>query len=431
MTYFWFRRDLRLDDNRGLFEALKNERHVQCLFIFDRGILDELEDKDDRRLSFIHLYLRKLKAELKELGSDLRVEYGFPLEVFQKLGKEKSIEAIYTNRDYEPSAIVRDKEVREWLESQSGHFLDFKDQVIFEPGEVLKDDGQPYAVYTPFMKRWKANFRDQLLKIHQIQDLRENLAPDRDFDLPSLESMGFEFNETHFPSPEFPRAIIRDYHKTRDIPAIQGTSRMSVHLRFGTISIRRLFALAFQSNEKYLNELIWREFYFSILGHFPHVVNGSFRPIYDQLEWENREDWFEAWCEGRTGFPIVDAGMRELNATGHMHNRVRMITASFLTKDLLVDWRWGEAYFARKLLDFELSNNNGGWQWASGSGCDAAPYFRVFNPDSQQKKFDPELKYIRKWIPEYGTPAYPEPIVDHAKARIRALEFYKKVLARE
>lgn len=431
MTYFWFRRDLRLEDNLGLWHALNSGNPVQGLFIFDTEILSRLEDKDDRRVSFIHAQLRRLKNELQKFGSDLRVEQGRPLDVWQKILEEKELRAAFSNRDYEPYAFERDGKVKSLLESHDIPFQQFKDHVLFEAEEVLKDDGTPYTVFTPYMRKWKTHFHSSMLEEKPMEELSSNFARTEPLAIPSHEDLGFVKNETYFPDHRIPEDILASYHETRDLPYLLGTSRLSVHLRFGTISIRSLHRKAIEKNEKYWNELIWREFYQMILVQFPHVVGGSFRPQYDRLEWLNNEEHFQAWCEGKTGFPIVDAGMRELNETGFMHNRVRMIVSSFLVKDLLIDWRRGEAYFARKLIDFELASNNGGWQWAAGCGCDAAPYFRIFNPDSQTKKFDPKFEYIRKWIPEFDSFDYPEPIVDHKQARLRALDFYKNELKRE
>jgi deoxyribodipyrimidine photo-lyase len=340
---------------------------------------------------------------------------------------EYSVKAVFTNHDYEPYAKLRDKQVEQLLNENGAAFHTFKDQVIFEKDEILKDDGKPYTVYTPYSKKWKAKVNDFYLKSYPTEKYFGNFLKFKTENFPSLEEICFEKTDLEIPSAEVELGIIKNYHNTRDIPGVHGTSRLSVHLRFGTISIRELSRLAQKTNGKYLNELIWREFYMLILWHFPQVEN-AFKPKYDLVEWEQNKAHFDAWCRGETGYPIVDAGMRELNETGWMHNRVRMIVASFLTKHLLLDWRWGEAYFAKKLLDFELSSNNGGWQWAAGSGCDAAPYFRVFNPELQTKKFDPELKYIKKWVPEFQELTYAKPIVEHKGARVRALERYKLAL---
>jgi deoxyribodipyrimidine photo-lyase len=428
ISVFWFRRDLRLDDNAGLYHALRSGNPVLPIFIFDENILSKLEDKEDKRVDFIHRTLEKLKSQLNELGSDLLVFHGTPLEVYKKLISEYSVKAVFTNHDYEPYAQERDKRIKELLNENGASFHTFKDQGIFEKDEVVKDDGDPYTVYTPYSKKWKDKVYNFYLNPYPTERYFSNFLKFEAPHFPSLEEIGFEKSDVDVPSSEVELDVIKNYHNTRDIPSIHGTSRLSVHLRFGTISIRRLARMAQETNGKFLNELIWRDFYMMILWHFPHVVGGAFRPKYDAIEWERNEEYFEAWCKGETGYPIVDAGMRELNETGWMHNRVRMIVASFLTKHLLLDWRWGEAYFAKKLLDFELSSNNGGWQWAAGSGCDAAPYFRVFNPELQTKKFDPDLKYIQKWVPEFQELTYPRPIVEHKFARERALDRYKSVL---
>jgi deoxyribodipyrimidine photo-lyase len=422
-TLFWFRRDLRLTDNAGLYRALGQQEKVLPLFIFDTEILDKLTDKKDRRVEFIHQTLQTLKSELEKLGTSLIIWYGNPVDFFSII-KPK---AVYTNHDYEPYANQRDTQVKVILEAKKILFHSFKDQVIFEKGEVLKDDGSPYTVFTPYSKKWKAKLNAFYLKSYPTEKYFNHFKKQEPLLMPSLEDMGFAPTGAAFPERKIKLSIIDHYHETRDFPAVDGTSRLSVHLRFGTVSIRQLASIALQRNGTWLNELIWREFYHMILWHFPHTER-AFKPQYDYVEWRNNEQEFEAWCNGKTGYPIVDAGMRELNETGYMHNRTRMIVASFLTKHLLIDWRWGEAYFAKKLLDFDLAANNGGWQWAAGSGCDAAPYFRVFNPQLQTDKFDAEHQYIKKWVPEFGTPLYSKPIVDHALARDRILTAYKKAL---
>lgn len=428
ITIFWFRRDLRTGDNTGLYYALKERGNVLPLFIFDSDILDKLSDKSDRRISFIWDQLAQIKLELENYGSTLLIDYGKPLEVIGRLIEKQPVSAIYANHDYEPYARERDKQVEKLLSSKGIVFRTFKDQVIFEKEEVTKDDGHPYTVYTPYMKRWRSSFSSKKIAESPSKKLLDHCikANPSEFDLTVT---GFNYVKSIFPDNSIDGRLIVNYDKTRDFPSMKGTSQLSIHLRFGTISIRKLMETALGLNEVFLNELIWREFYMMILWQFPQVVENSFKPQYDNIRWINDEQQFRAWCEGNTGYPIVDAGMRQLNETGFMHNRVRMITASFLTKHLLIDWRWGEAYFAEKLLDFELSSNNGGWQWAAGSGCDAAPYFRVFNPELQTRKFDPELKYIKKWVPEFGKPSYPKPIVDHKFARERVLKEYKRALA--
>ncbi|MCB9344549.1 MAG: deoxyribodipyrimidine photo-lyase [Lewinellaceae bacterium] len=419
-TVHWFRRDLRLKDNTALSLA-HQKGNVLGLFIFDTNILDELEDRDDARVSFIHDSLTRLGTEIKKEGGALLVRQGDPIEVWKQLIAEFAIQAVFTNEDYEPYAGKRDQAVGELLQVKGISFTSVKDQVILAKDEVLKDDGKPYTVYTPYSRKWKTVLRESDLAERTYKPNWDNQISGERL---SLEQIGFSKSNIQVDTPQIPEQIIRHYHETRDFPGLNGISHMSVHLRFGTISIRELFRQSRQWNEKYINELIWREFYQMILWHFPHVVTGSFKPAYDAIQWPNNEPWFQAWCEGRTGFPIVDAGMRELNATGFMHNRARMITASFLCKDLLIDWRLGEAYFARKLLDFDLASNNGGWQWAAGTGCDAAPYFRIFNPHEQARKFDPDGVYIRRWVAEFDSLTYPQPIVDHKVQREKALKMY-------
>jgi deoxyribodipyrimidine photo-lyase len=428
ITIFWFRRDLRLHDNAGLYHALKGSKPVLPIFIFDRNILDELGDPKDRRVEFIHSALREMQQQLLKLGSTLDTRYGKPLDVFAALLKEYNVESVFTNHDYEPYARDRDAGIKALLEEKGVALNTFKDQVIFEKDEVLKDDGKPYTVFTPYSKKWKATLNDFHVKPYLNLKYFSNFYKQVPRPMISLEEAGFKPVGQTFPAKEWKGQIIRHYKEQRDFPAVQGTSRLSVHLRFGTISIRELAGEAGALNETYMNELIWRDFYQMILWHFPKVVGHAFKPEYDKIKWRNNEKEFDAWCKGQTGYPIVDAGMRELNETGFMHNRVRMIVASFLTKHLLIDWRWGEAYFAEKLLDFDLAANNGGWQWAAGSGCDAAPYFRIFNPYLQTIKFDPELKYIRHWIPEFEEFGYPKPIVEHEVARKRCLEVYAVAL---
>ncbi|ASS50979.1 MAG: deoxyribodipyrimidine photolyase [Candidatus Fluviicola riflensis] len=429
-TLFWHRRDLRITDNAGLFKALKHGFPVQPVFIFDTTILEQLP-RNDQRVLFIHREINALKKQYLELGSDLLVVMGNPIDQIPELVKELNAQAVFTNRDYEPYALQRDKQLAELLQQQSVEFVGAKDHVIFEKGEVVKADGKPYTVFTPYMRRWKENLSEFYIKSYPVEKYVDNLLQvSESFESISLEKLGFSDQQTVvFPGRIPAVEIIQNYHETRDIPSVNGTSRLSLHLRFGTISIRELVRLAQDTGEKFLNELIWRDFYQMIIFHFPQSVTKAFKPEYDRIKWEHHEEHFRLWCEGKTGYPLVDAGMRELNTTGHMHNRVRMVTASFLTKHLLLDWRWGERYFAEKLLDFELASNVGGWQWAASSGCDAAPYFRVFNPTLQQEKFDPKFEYIRKWIPEFGTETYPQPIVDHAFARERVLTRYKNGLS--
>ena len=431
ISFFWFRRDLRLHDNTALFHALSSENQVQAVFIFDTDILDKLEEKSDRRLVFIHEQLKQINEKLKAQGATLLVEQGKPIEVWKKLTENFSIKDVYVNRDYEPYALERDKLVTEFLSEQNIKLNLYKDQVIFEKAEVSKEDGSPYIVFTPYSKRWKAQVNKNSFKTIASEKLLDNFHKHISEGIPSLKEIGFNDLSSDFPEKKLDNLILNNYETKRDLPAVNGTSKLSVHLRFGTLSIRELFRQAWSISEKWINELIWREFYMSILWNFPHVVDRAFKPAYDRLEWLHDEEGFQAWCSGKTGYPIVDAGIRELNETGFMHNRVRMITATFLCKYLLIDWRWGEAYFAKKLLDFDLSANNGGWQWCAGTGVDAAPYFRIFSMDSQTQRFDPKLEYIRRWIPEFGTEAYPKPIIDYGFARKRCLSFYKQGLAKE
>lgn len=426
---FWFRRDLRLDDNAGLYHALKQGIPVVPVFIFDRHILDQLDEKADRRVAFIRMGLLDMQEQLLQLGSTLEVYYGYPEDVFRLLVRKYDVRQVYTNHDYEPYARDRDEAIRRLLYTTQIPFHTFKDQVIFDKDEVVKDDGKPYTVFTPYSKRWKATLTGFSIQGYPTKKYHRHFYRQAPQDIPSLPSMGFREVDKPYPPNRVQDELIKKYKEQRDIPALQGTSRLGVHLRFGTISIRELARKASALSEPFLNELIWRDFYHMILWHFPHVGRGqAFKPAYEQIPWRNNEQEFERWCRGLTGYPIVDAGMRELNATGFMHNRVRMIVASFLTKHLLIDWRWGEAYFAQHLLDFDLAANNGGWQWAAGSGCDAAPYFRVFNPHLQTRKFDPGLTYIRRWVPELDELSYPLPIVEHELARQRCLAAYSQAL---
>lgn len=428
----WFRRDLRLHDNAALYHALNDEYPVLPIFIFDRSILDLLEDKVDRRVEFIHNAISNMQRQLVQMGSSMEVYHGFPADVFKELLRKYDVKKVFANHDYEPYAKERDEEMKKLLNDAGVSMHTFKDQVIFEKLEVTKDDGKPYTVFTPYSKRWKAQLYEEAMKSYATEKYFSNFYKQSPQSIPSLKEIGFQATGLPFPSLDVKDEVIRKYKEQRDIPSIEGTSRLSVHLRFGTISIRELAMHTKDLNEAFLNELIWRDFYHMILWNFPQVGKGkAFKAEYDFIEWRNNEKEFEAWCNGQTGYPIVDAGMRELNNTGFMHNRVRMIVASFLCKHLLIDWRWGEAYFAKKLLDFDLAANNGGWQWAAGSGCDAAPYFRIFNPYLQTQKFDPQLKYIRKWVPEFEGFDYVKPIVEHDVARKRCLEVYGKALKKE
>jgi len=431
---FWFRRDLRFKDNTGLYHALKLAQKLEIkvlpIFIFDKMILDKLEDKADRRVDFIHQTITELQTTLTEKGKSLWVHHGIPAEAFELLKKQYQVHSVFTNQDYEPYGIQRDAEIAKHLAKDKIELHAFKDQVIFEKSEVTKEDGKPYTVFTPYSRKWKAAWEANRPKLLPSEKGTEYFLDSKALPIASLKAMGFETTDIVVPAKKWKEATVKNYTEQRNFPAVEGgTSHLGMHLRFGTISIRQLALETASINTTYLNELIWRDFYHMILWHFPHVAEGkSFRAQYDLIEWRNNEKEFEAWCQGQTGYPIVDAGMRELNATGFMHNRVRMVVASFLTKHLLIDWRWGEAYFAQKLLDFDFAANNGGWQWASGSGCDAAPYFRVFNPRLQTEKFDKQLKYIRKWVPEFDSLTYPQPIVVHEEARVRVLAAYAKAL---
>lgn len=426
MNVFWFRRDLRLDDNAGLFGALSDDKTLP-IFIFDKNILEDLP-KDDARVTFISELLDKIQSGLKKEKKSLAVFYDEPEKVFKKLISDNQIKAVFANNDYEPYAKNRDSEIAKFLKSKGIEFHTFKDQVIFEKDEIIKDDGKPYVVYTPFSKKWKERFTEKLVEEFPSEKKLEKIAK-HDYPYLSLKDIGFKKSEIKVENFDVSAKVIENYKETRDFPSIDGTSHLSPHLRFGAVSIRKMVKTAKKyKQETFLNELIWREFFMQILWHFPNTVTESFRPKYDNIKWRNNEKEFKSWCEGKTGYPIVDAGMRQLNATGNMHNRVRMVVASFLCKHLLIDWRWGEAYFAEKLLDYEQSSNIGNWQWAAGSGVDAAPYFRIFNPSEQVKKFDKDFKYIKKWVPEFQEISY-QPIVDHKEARERCLKVYKEAVA--
>lgn len=430
ISLFWFRRDLRLEDNAALYHALRENESVVPIFIFDTTILSQLEDKYDRRVDFIHKAITHLHEQLGTLSSTIQVFHSTPEAAFKALIKEHTIKNVYTNHDYEPYAHERDQKIKELLDQHNIEFKTYKDQCVFEKDEVLKDDGKPYTVFTPYSNKWKKKLAPFYYKAYPTKKYFKHLGAVKPSLVPSLKDLGFKETDIVFNAkPSVNDLLLQNYKEQRDYPSVAGTSRLSIYLRFGVVSIRQLVNKTIPLSETWLNELIWRDFYMMILWHFPHVANRAFKKEYDHVPWRDKEDDFKKWCEGNTGFPIIDAGMRELNTTGFMHNRVRMIVSSFLVKDLLIDWRWGEAYFAQKLNDFDLSANNGGWQWAAGSGCDAAPYFRVFNPTEQQKKFDPEFKYIKKWIPEFGTNKYALPMVDHAAARLRTLAVYKKALS--
>lgn len=426
-TLFWFRRDLRLHDNAALFQALNSGNEVIPLFIFDTDILDKLENHTDRRVQFIHESLFVIQQLLLANGKSLLVRHGKPIEVISSIINKFAINQVIAGTDYEPYSLRRDKEVKEMLNQNGIQFTTYTDHILFKPGEVMKPDGNPYSIFTPFSRKWKERLDNYGIPYYKSEDLIQNFAS-FDFPFPELESLGFRKSQIQIAPAVLDPQRLEKYATIRDLPALDATSRNGIHLRFGTISPRQLISV-FQLNESFLNELIWREFFIHILFHYPKAEKWCFHSKYEGLPWINDEASFTRWCEGTTGYPLVDAGMRELNETGFMHNRVRMVVASFLTKHLLTDWRWGETYFASKLLDYELAANNGNWQWAAGTGCDAAPYFRVFNTIEQQKKFDPDFNYCKRWIPELHTSKYPKPIVDHDFARKRAIESYKNHLS--
>ena len=428
ISIFWFRRDLRLHDNVALFNALKSGEKVLPIFIFDTSILDKLP-KNDARVSFIIKELRSMNEHLKSFDASIDILHGKPIEVFETLIKKYQIASVFTNQDYEPYAIRRDQEILELLKSENISFNSFKDQVIFEKNEITKKDGNPYVVYTPYSKKWIEAY-EQINHIHySSEDLLSQLYTQSKAKELKLEELGFEETNTPIKNYIFNSRIINEYEETRNFPALDNTSKLGPHLRFGTVSVRQMVSRAEeQENKTFLKELIWREFFMQILWHFPHTHKDSFKPKYDRIVWRNNEDDFKKWCNGTTGYPMVDAGMRQLNNTGFMHNRVRMLVGSFLCKHLLIDWRWGEAYFAEKLHDYEMSSNVGNWQWVAGTGVDASPYFRIFNPTSQIKKFDKDFSYIRKWVPDFQELTYPSPMVDHKFARERCLKIYKEAL---
>lgn len=426
----WFRRDLRLYDHTALHYAMQQQESILPVFIFDTEILEDLKNKNDARVQFLHNQCVKINETLRQSGGSFHVFHGKPKSIFEKLVNQYNIKAVFTNRDYEPYAIKRDKSIENMLRENGIDFYTFKDQVIFEKEEILTANGEPYKVFTPYKIKWLQKLNQSQLTILPDYSKSTKFLQSTDHILPQMKDIGFGASDIVIPPLNVDTAVISRYHKNRDYPAKpKGTTRLGIHLRHGTLSIRRAVEVASKTNETWLNELIWRDFYMMILSNFPHVTNNAFKPAYDQIPWRNHKEEFELWCKGQTGYPIVDAGMRELNNTGYMHNRVRMIVASFLTKHLLIDWRWGEAYFAEKLLDYELASNNGGWQWAAGTGTDAQPYFRIFNPQSQTEKFDKELIYIRKWIPEIEKGKYPKPIVEHKFARQRAINTYKQALS--
>lgn len=432
VSIFWFRRDLRLHDNKALFDALTSGTPVLPIFIFDPAILNQFEKGENAQVAFILHTLADLKKKLRAYNSDIQLFVASPLDVYKQLVDDFDIKTVYANEDYELAAIRRDDAVATFLKAHNIPFVGSKDHVIFSKDDILKDDGSAYTVFTPYSKRWRKTFGENSLQTYFSEKELNKLRAFSNSYMPTLSDLGFRQRMINIPTCEPNKSIIGAYDKQRDFPSIRGTSQLGIHLRFGTISIRQLAQEAKQLNDTYLNELIWRDFYQSITYHFPHICEGlSFKTQYDNIRWNNNQQLFQAWCEGKTGYPMVDAGMRELNATGFMHNRVRMIVASFLVKHLLIDWRWGEAYFANKLIDFDFAANNGGWQWAASCGCDAVPYFRIFNPQLQATKFDKNELYIKKWIPEYKTSSYAQPIVDHQLARQKAIETYKLALKKE
>ncbi|MCK0158332.1 DNA photolyase family protein [Cellulophaga sp. F20128] len=421
ISIFWFRRDLRLEDNTALCQALNSGNRVVPIFIFDPNILSEL-DEDDARVTFIHQTLSEVNNSLKKFNSGLLCMHATPEESWKELIRTYTVKSVFYNKDYEPYALQRDAKINALLKENNIKVTSYKDSVIFEEHDVLKNDGGPYTVYTPYKNKWLS-----LLKTEYIQEQKCTLKGkllELSVDFPSLNDLGFvastiavkPYNLTH----------LEIYAAKRDFPADDMTTYLGPHLRFGTVSVRSLVRGLKGEESVFLSELIWREFFTQILYHFPKVVTQNFRSKYDGIQWRNNKVDFDKWCSGTTGYPMVDAGMRQLNQTGFMHNRVRMITAGFLCKHLLIDWQWGEAYFAKKLMDYELASNNGNWQWAAGTGCDAAPYFRIFNPITQLKKFDKDFIYVKKWIPELDTLDYPHPMVAHKEARERALKVYKE-----
>jgi deoxyribodipyrimidine photo-lyase len=429
VNIFWMRRDLRLEDNTALFHILKTRENVLPLFIFNPELLVRLPEKSDYRINFVYETLQQLKKELEKIGSTILVAHGRPQEVFKSLIEKYHLCSVYCNREYEPYANYRDLEIERFLKVNRTEFHTYKDHLIFEKDEVVKDDRKPYTVFTPYKNKFLERLNLESVKAHKTNTYFHNFIRIKPLPMPTLESLGFARVENAFPAKSLSQKLLENYEINRDFPARNGTSRLGLHLRYGTVSIRKITALAMLHSPTFLSELIWRNFYSQILWFFPHVTTRAFKPAYDHIIWENNLAHFQAWCDGMTGYPLVDAGMRELNQTGFMHNRVRMVTASFLCKHLLIDWKWGETYFASKLNDYDLASNNGSWQWASSSGCDAVPYFRIFNPELQTKRFDPDLEYIKKWVPEFGSDKYPEKIIDHVFARDRAIARYREGLA--
>ena len=427
-TLFWFRRDLRIEDNHGLYMALSGKNKVIPIFIFDSNILEKLP-KQDARVEFILSALGAIDIAMKRNRCNVGIYHGTPKAVLEKLLDKWSIEKVVCNEDYEPYASQRDREIKDFLEKKNIGFEQYKDQVIFAKDEVVKDDGTPYKIYTPYSRKWISHFESLAVKHFPSEELLGRCYNEKDLPTSSLSNLGFSKSSVPQPKHVFNDTLIDEYEATRNFPYLDKTSRIGTALRFGTLSVRKeVLQAAARSNSTFLKELIWREFFMQILWHFPHTQKNSFKPQYDRIEWRNDENDFKKWCAGETGYPLVDAGMRELNETGFMHNRVRMLVGSFLCKHLLIDWRWGEAYFAEKLLDYEMSSNVGNWQWVAGCGVDAAPYFRIFNPTEQVKKFDKELRYIKKWVSNFQDLDYPQPIVDHKKARERCLNTFKAAL---
>ena len=426
ISIFWFRRDLRLDDNRGLYNSLKENNSVLPIFIYDKNILDKL-NLNDHRIEYINHAVLKMNEVLSKKNKSISCFYGKPEQVFLNLINQFDIKKVYTNRDYTPYSNKRDLIIKELLENNGIQFFDYKDHVLFEKNEIVKDNGTPYKVYTPFSKKWINKMYEQGIPKYMSENLIENLINEKNTF--NTESIGFTKSKINFLKSNISKEIVNNYELKRNFPSSNGTSKIGVELRFGTISTRKLITKANDSNNiTFLKELIWREFFQQILHHFPKTINTSFKSKYERIEWLNDENNFKKWCNGQTGYPLVDAGMRELNKTGFMHNRVRMVVGSFLCKHLLIDWRWGEAYFREKLFDYETASNVGNWQWVAGCGVDAAPYFRIFNPHEQLKKFDKHFFYIKKWVPEFETDKYISPIIDHKEARERCLTTYKKAL---
>ena len=427
ISIFWFRRDLRIDDNVGLYYALQSKYHVLPIFMFDENILSKIENIYDKRVIYIYNEILNIKNKLEKIHSSLLIKIGKPIEIFKQLLNDFNIREVYVNEDYEPYSLQRDVEIKKLLENNNISFFSYKDHVIFAKNEIIKPDGTPYTVFTPYKKKWLIKFQSLELREYDCKSYYSKFLKTIPFTSPKLKETGFLESQIIFPSKKINIPIIINYLNTRDFPEFQ-TSQIGIHLRFGILSIRKVVNIAKLYSNAWLNELIWRDFFIQILYNFPHVEVLAFKEVYNNIQWENNEEKFSLWCDGKTGYPIVDAGMRELKQCGFMHNRVRMITASFLCKHLLIDWRWGEAYFAKYLLDYELASNNGNWQWAAGTGCDAAPYFRIFNPYIQMKKYDINCIYIQKWVPEYNSNNYIKQIVDHNIAREKCIKLYKSVL---